>query len=189
MRILRLLALVLTLTLALHVFAAPAFAGSGKAIVPPAATMYAGTTNYTSLRLNLSNISENTVEVTLKLRDQNGTMVYEHDTTTPADDNGDLLAEFTSGTYAEADDDADAFTMTFELDGKESCTLTYYPKTSSSGSQIVTYGTLEWENKESTENDQVALIAAGHRLNLDQPAGADTQKSLYNLSINNGVPF
>ncbi len=189
MRILRFLALMLSLTLALPVLAVPAFAGSGKAIVPPAATMYAGSTNYTSLRLNLSNISENTVEITLKLRDQNGTMVYEHDTTTPANDNGDLLADYTSGTYAEADDDADSFTMTFELEGKKSCSLTYYPKTASGGSRIVAYGTIEWENKESTENDQVALIATGHRLNLNQPAGANTQKSLYNLSINNGVPF
>jgi hypothetical protein len=196
MRTLRFHILPLALALFLSLLFAPtAFAGSGKAIVPTAVTKYTNHLNYTKLRLDISNISENTVEVTLTLRDENGAYVYEHGTNTAT--SGDLLANyFSPTTYSGADDSADGFTMNFELEGKKSCALTYYPKTEATGNRTIVYGTIEWENAESTENDQVALIASGHRIHHYTPEESDGPQDDINLReimqdhpINNGIVF
>ncbi len=196
MRTLHILVLPLAVALSLSILFAPtAFAGSGKAIVPTAVTKYTNHLNYTKLRLDISNISENTVEVTLTLRDENGAYVYEHGTNTAT--SGDLLAEyFSPTTYMGADDSSDGFTMNFELEGKKSCALTYYPKQEATGNRTIVYGTIEWKNKESTENDQVALIASGHRVHHYTPyesAGQDDDVNLREIMqdhpINNGKVF
>ena len=61
MRTLRFLTLVLALSLALPVFAVPAFAGSGKAIIPPTTTFYANANLAHQLITTYSNISDNTI--------------------------------------------------------------------------------------------------------------------------------
>jgi hypothetical protein len=186
MRTLRFLTLVLALSLALPVFAVPAFAGSGKAIIPPTTTFYANANLAHQLITTYSNISDNTIEVTVTLYKEDGTLVY--DTAGNSAASGDIIGSYASSGYTEATSSSDGYTFKFELDSKNSCRVEYYPKGLTLNRMYINFGTIEWINKYSTDDDEVALVANAKSYLWYVQSGL-MRESKANVPINYGMPF
>jgi hypothetical protein len=186
MRTLRFLTLVLALSLALPVFAAPAFAGSGKAIIPPTSTYYANSNLAHELITTYFNISDNTIEITVTLYKEDGVFVYDTAGNNPA--TGDIVGYYASSGFTEATSSADGYSFKFELDAKKSCRVQYIPKGLTTNRVYLVAGTVEWKNKYSTDDDEVALVATAKSYLWYVQTGL-MRESKANVPINNGIPF
>ncbi len=181
MRTLRFLTLALALSLTLPLLAAPAFAGSGKAIIPPSHTTYGSTSSYTAIYLYISNITENTIETTITLYDNSGNIVYE---SSSGQSTGDIRAD-TVSSYTEATSSADGYTATFKIAAKQTCSLKI---NAPSGTPRHVFGTIEWKNDSSNDDDEVALVANAMNSYV-YIESSRARNSKYSLQINSHMPF
>jgi hypothetical protein len=188
MRALRCLTLALALALAVPLIAASStFAGSGKAIIPTTLAYYSNGNNASNILIFLSNISENTVEVTLTLYNKDGNFIYESGSS--GQTTGDISAyDVDVSSYTEATSSSAGYTAKFELSSKKSCRIRYYPATSASGAYSSIFGALEWKNKYTTNDDDVALVSTATYTRWSYETARKLQATSY-LPINNGMPF
>jgi hypothetical protein len=179
MRTLRFLTLVLALSLALPMLAAPAFAGSGKAIIPGSYINYAASNNYVSLGTFLSNISDNTIEITVTLYYKSGSIVYEP---------GTSVWGTNCSSYTEATSSSDGYTMICDLESKKTASLGLTPRHFGSSTSEYIFGIIEWKNKYATDDDDVALVANANYVRTYSDSGKQSQSN-HSVMINNGLPF
>jgi hypothetical protein len=185
MRTLRFLTLILALSLALPVFAAPALAGSGSIFIPSSYIYYASASNQVTLGTFLSNISPNAIEVTIKLFYKAGTFVCESGSSSML--TGSLRAHNVSS-YTEATSGSAGYTARFDIAAKQTGTFSLNPAHFSPSQSEFVYGTIEWRNKYSTNDDIVALLANAYYLRTYSDSGKQSQAN-HSIMLNNGMPF
>ena len=175
--------LTLAVAVALPLFAAAnAAAGSGKAIIPPSRYYYSSSSSKCGLYLYFTNISDSPIEITLTLRYHDGSILYESSSDAAT---GDVRAGLFSS-YTEATTSGDGYTAKFELGAKQTGAVQFNPY-STAGEKYM-FGTIAWENAESTDDAHVALVTTAMNFRHLVEAGRARESKLF-LPVNNGMPF
>ena len=157
----------------------PAFASSGKAFIPMIHARVASTDNRVNCHTSLSNISNETVDITITYYNASGTVIVDGDGSTST---GPIRV--VSGAVTNYVENPASGSVEFSLGANETAVVML--KSDSDGSSFtIGYGTIEWE-KNSVNG--VALIS---QVFIDEFI-RDSQKSshgYYAIPVNNGLPF
>lgn len=156
----------------------PAFADSGKAVIPSLKALYVRSGEYFRTLINVTNITDNKLSGTIKLYKRDGTLLY--------DDNRALGGDIESAgffSYSEGTGSG-ATSISFTINPRSTGSV-YLTMKSSSMTRFEGYGVIDWENVEG--DDVYGLVAHGY-CNY-RIVGTNSMENSYAIPINNGMPF